>query len=104
MLNVFAHYEIVTAIAVMGFASYFCRFAGYFLMGFVTITPKVEVWLLALPIALIGAILGPIAVNGGLAEWIGFVVAIGAMWLTRNDLISSIGAVAAVALVRLYNV
>ena len=40
----------------------------------------------------------------GLAEWLGFAVAFGAMWFTRNDFISSIGAVASVALVRLYNV
>ena len=50
---------------------------GFFLMRYVSITPRVEAWLRAIPIALIGAILGPIAVNGGPPEWLGLAAAIG---------------------------
>lgn len=51
----------------------------------------------AIPIALIGAILGPIAANSGLPEWLGLAVAIGPMRITGNDFAGVAGAVAVVA-------
>ena len=69
-------------------------------MRYVSITPRVDAWLRAIPIALIGAILGPIAVNGGPPEWLGLAVAIGLMYFTANEFVATIGACAAVALTR----
>ena len=40
-------------------------------MRYVALTPRVDAWLRAIPIALVGAILGPVAVNGGPPEWLG---------------------------------
>jgi uncharacterized membrane protein len=92
--------EILHAIVMLGIASYACRFAGYFLMGYVSLTPRVEAWLNAIPIALIGAILGPVAFNGGPVEWIGLAAAIGLMRVTSNEFVSVIGSVVAVAATR----
>lgn len=89
--------DVLTAILLMGMASYACRAGGYFLMRYVAITPRVETWLKSIPVALIGAILGPIAANGGPAEWLGLIAAIGVMYATGNDFLSTVAAVGAVA-------
>jgi uncharacterized membrane protein len=92
--------DVLAAIVVVGFASYFCRAGGFFLMRFVRVTPRVEAWLQAIPMAIVGAILGPVAARGGPPEWIGLAAAVGLMRLTGNDFLSIIGAVAAVAVAR----
>ncbi len=89
--------EILAAIAALGILSYSCRAAGFFLMRYVAITPRVEAWLRAMPIALIGAIVGPVAVKGGPPEWLGLAAAVGLMRATVNDFVAVCGAVALVA-------
>lgn len=92
--------EVLQAIVLLGLASLACRFSGFFLMRYVTITPRVEAWLRAIPIALIGALLGPIAVNGGPPEWLGLIAAIGLMYVTANEFVGAVGACVAVAATR----
>lgn len=92
--------DVLQAVLLLGLASYACRFGGFFLMRYVSITPRVEAWLRAIPIALIGAILGPVAVNGGPPEWLGLAAAIGLMRATGNDFAGVLGGVATVALMR----
>ena len=92
--------EVFQAILLLGLASLACRLGGFFLMRYVSITPRVDAWLRAIPIALIGAILGPIAVNGGPPEWLGLAVAIGVMHFSANEFAATIGACATVALAR----
>ena len=92
--------DVVTAIAVLGLVSYLCRAGGYFVMGYVRATPRVEAWLNAIPMAIMGSILGPIAATGGPSEWTGLVAAVGLKQATGSDFVSILGAVAAVAAVR----
>jgi uncharacterized membrane protein len=92
--------EVLQAILLLGFASLACRLSGFFLMRYVTITPRVDTWLRSIPIALIGALLGPVAVNGGPPEWLGLIAAVGLMYLTANEFVSAIGACAVVAAAR----
>ena len=92
--------EVLHAILLMGAASYACRVSGFLLMRYVTITPRVQSWLTAMPMALIGAILGPAAANGGPAEWAGLAVAVAVTRITGNDFAGAASAAAAVALVR----
>jgi uncharacterized membrane protein len=94
------HADTLIAILLMGVISYGCRISGFFLMRYVTVTPRVEAWLSAMPIALIGAIVGPVAVKGGPPEWLGLATAIISMRLTGNDFVSVAAAVAVVALTR----
>ena len=89
--------DALIAILLMALATFACRAGGYFLMGFVPITPRVEAGLRALPIALMGAILGPVTVRGGPAEWVGLVAAIVAMRLSGNEFIAVLLGVGAVA-------
>lgn len=92
--------EVLAAIAALGILSYSCRIAGFFLMRYVAITPRVESWLRAMPIALIGAIVGPVAIKGGPPEWLGLAAAVGLMRMTGNDFVAIGGAVALVAAAR----
>lgn len=92
--------DVLQAILLLGIASYACRFSGFFLMRYLSLTPRVEAWLRAIPISLIGAMLAPIAVNGGPPEWLGLVTAIGLMRISANEFVSSVGAVAVVAAMR----
>lgn len=92
--------DVLAAILLMGLSSYVCRVGGYFLMRYVAMTPRVEAWLRAIPIALIGAILGPVAANGGPPEWLGLAAAIGVMRATGNEFLSAVVAMAAVAAMR----
>ncbi len=94
------HADVLVAILAMGVASYLCRVGGYVLMGYVVLTPRVETWLKAIPVALIGAILGPIAARGGPTEWLGLATAIVMMRLSGNDLVSAVAAMGVVAIVR----
>lgn len=92
--------EILQAILLLGIVSYTCRISGFFLMQYLTVTPQVKAWLRSIPVALTGAIVAPIAFNGGLPEWLGLAAAVGLMRLTANEFLSAIGAVVVVALAR----
>ena len=92
--------EVFQAILLLGLASLVCRLGGFFLMRYVSITPRVDAWLRAIPIALIGAILGPVAVNGGVPEWLGLAAAVGVMFVSANEFAATIGACAVVAVAR----
>ena len=92
--------DILTAIALVGLVSYACRASGYLLMRYITPTPRVLGVMQAIPMALVGAILGPIAATGGPPEWAGLVTAAGLMWATGRDFISIFGSMAMVAALR----
>lgn len=92
----------IAAIAVMVFATTLMRVGGYWLMGFVPLTPRVRRMLEALPGSVVAAIVLPMIVKSGLAA----VVAVGAgmavmLWL-RNEVLALIVGTAAAALIRYY--
>ncbi|HMN79579.1 MAG TPA: AzlD domain-containing protein [Burkholderiaceae bacterium] len=92
--------DAFVAIVLMGLASYSCRAAGFLMMRWVAITPPVERWLGAIPMALMGAILGPAAIGGGPAQWAGLVIAMAVTRLTRSEFAGVMLAAAAVAAIR----
>lgn len=89
--------EALLAIAAMGVASFACRAGGFIAMRLVAVTPRVEAWLKAVPVALIGAILGPVALRGGPAEWLGLAAAVVAMRVVGHDLAACVVGIAVVA-------
>jgi uncharacterized membrane protein len=93
--------DILLAIALIGAVSLLCRFGGFFLMRYVDITPRVEAWLRAMPVALVGAIIGPVAVNGGPPEWLGLAAAMLLMRWIGNEFVGCLGGIATVAVARL---
>lgn len=88
-------------IAAMALASYLTRVTGFFLMRFVSVTPRVEAWLRALPLAIMGSILAPIAAHGGAAEYAGFAATVFVYLWRRNDILAAFAGMAAVAAMRL---
>ena len=94
--------DIWFAIGLMAVGSYVSRASGYWLMGFVTLTPRVRNWLGAIPMAVVGAVLGPAALAAGIPECVGFVTAFVVMRRTGNDLFGMAAALVAVAGLRFF--
>ncbi len=90
----------VTAILAMAAATYVVRFAGYWIMNRVPLTPFLRAALEALPGAIIIATVVPLAVRGGLSAWIGIASAAAVMILVRKDIAALATGMGTVILVR----
>jgi uncharacterized membrane protein len=93
--------DIVPLLLALALASYACRVGGFWLMRFVVVTPRLRATLAAAPLAVMLGIVTPVAMRGGLAEWIGLIATFVAMRLAKSDLIAMFCGIAAVALARL---
>ena len=94
-------YGFLLALVGMALASYACRLAGLLLMGLVTITPRVEAALRAIPLGVMIGIVIPAASAGRVPELLALVVVGTVMKLVRNDLAAAVAGAATVALCRL---
>lgn len=92
--------HLLLAIAAMALASYGCRVAGYFLMAWVPITPRVQGALKAIPLGVMIGIVLPSAVSGRVPELVGLAVVGVAMKLVGNDVVAALAGAAAVAVCR----
>lgn len=91
------------ALAGMAAASYACRLAGFVLMGWIPITPRLQAALRAMPIGVMTGIVAPSVAAGKPAELTGLVVVAVLVKLTRRDVVAALGGAAAVALVRWFH-
>lgn len=89
------------ALAAMAAASYACRVAGYVLMGWVTITPRIEAALKAIPLGVMVGIVMPAASSGKVPELLGLATVALVMRLARSDVVAALAGAAAVGLARL---
>ncbi len=88
----------VTAILAMAAATFVVRFAGYWIMSRVPLTPFVRAALDALPGAIIVSTVVPLAMREGLDAWLGIAAAAAAMIFIRKDIAAlglGVGAVIA---------
>jgi uncharacterized membrane protein len=92
--------EFLMFVLALGGASLACRLSGFWVMRFVTITPRVEAALKATPLAVMVGLVVPTALRGGLAEIIGIAAIVLAMKITKSDLLSAVIGVAVVAIGR----
>jgi uncharacterized membrane protein len=88
------------ALAAMACASYACRIAGYLLMGYIPITPRVEAALRAMPLGVMIGIVMPAASAGRLPELVALAAVGITMRIWRNDLAAALAGAATVALFR----
>jgi uncharacterized membrane protein len=88
--------EALAAIIGMAIVTYLTRVSGLWLMGRITLTPRIESGLRAVPGAVLISILAPAALAAGLAEIIAALATVLLMLCTKNLLISIIVGVAAV--------
>ncbi|HLX79354.1 MAG TPA: AzlD domain-containing protein [Burkholderiales bacterium] len=92
--------ELLPLLLALALASFTCRAGGFWLMRFVTVTPRLRAMLAAAPLAVMLGIVTPAALRGGLPEIAGLAVTFAAMRLWRSDLVAMFCGVAAVALCR----
>jgi uncharacterized membrane protein len=92
--------DLLPALLALAIASFVCRAGGFWLMRFVTATPRLKAALAAAPLAVMIGIVAPAAVRGEWPEWLGLGVIAVVMRATRNDLIAALAGVVTVALGR----
>jgi uncharacterized membrane protein len=84
-------------LTVMAAAALLCRMAGFTLMRFVPLTPRVEAALRATPLAVMSGIVALAVVQGGLAEWLAIGAVVAMTWATGKDVASAMLGVVIVA-------
>lgn len=92
--------ELLPMLFALALSSYACRAGGFWLMRFVTVTPRLRATLAAAPLAVMLGIVMPAALHGGVPEWFGLAATFIAMRLWRSDLAAMFVGVSAVALAR----
>ena len=96
----FLRSDLIIAFAVMTAVTVASRLGGYWLMGYVTVTPRVRRMLDALPGSIIVAAALPVAVNGGAVVMFAIVAAMAVTIIRRNDFLAVITGMAVAALAR----
>lgn len=91
----------VFAIGAMAVATYLCRLAGVVLMSFVPLTPHVRRGLAALPGSIVVATVLPLIERLGLAAAVALLAAVGAMFVTRSELVALLTGMAMISAARL---
>jgi uncharacterized membrane protein len=94
------HGDVMLAIAAMSAVTVSLRTGGYFLMSYVTVTPRVRRMLDALPGSVIAAAVLPVALQGGVVAITAVLLAMLAMHLSRSDIVAIVVGVGAAALLR----
>lgn len=97
-MNVDGHFLL--AIGAMALASFACRVAGYFLMGYVPITARVQAALKAIPLGVMIGIVMPSVLAGKVPEMVGLGVVFAVMKATGKDVVAALAGAAAVAICR----
>jgi branched chain amino acid efflux pump len=95
--------ENLTLITILGMAlvTYATRAGGFWLMGLVTPSPRIEAWLRQIPGAVLVAIVAPTVLASSLAETLAALATVLVAIRTKNVLAAMVIGVAAVFLLRL---
>lgn len=96
----FLRSDVMVAFAVMTAVTVASRLGGYWLMGYVNVTPRVRRMLDALPGSIIVAAALPVAVNGGPVVVFAILAALASAIILRNDFIAVIIGMAVAAVAR----
>lgn len=92
--------DVMIALAIMATTTVLCRAGGYFLMRYVTITPRVRRMMDALPGSIIVAAALPVVVNGGVVAMFAIGAAVAVTIIRRNDFLTVITGMAVAASAR----
>ncbi len=94
------HASTLLAIALMAVVTYACRAGGYWLMGRVTMSPRVEIGLTYLPGAVLVSLVAPAMAEEGIPGVCAVAVTAIAMRKTNNLLIAMLTGIGTVWLAR----
>jgi uncharacterized membrane protein len=92
--------DIFWLIMLFGIASLVCRISGFWVMRFVTITPRLKASLNATPLAVMVGIVAPSAASGKPAELLALAVIFLIMRFWPNDLVAAVSGMTVLALLR----
>jgi uncharacterized membrane protein len=87
-------------LAVMAAAAFLCRVAGFTLMRFVPVSPRIEAALRATPLAVMAGITALAVQAGGLAEGLALASVVGLTLVLRSDVAAALLGVVVVAALR----
>jgi branched chain amino acid efflux pump len=95
--------ETLTLVTILGMAlvTYATRAGGFWLMGLVTPSPRIEAWLRQIPGTVLVAIVAPTVLASSLAETLAALATVLVAIRTKNVLAAMLVGVAAVFLLRL---
>ena len=95
--------ETLTILTILGMAlvTYATRAGGFWLMGLVTPSTRVETWLKQIPGAVLVALIAPTILASSIAETLAAIATVLVAIRTKNVLIAMLVGVATVALLRL---
>jgi uncharacterized membrane protein len=93
-------YTFLIALAGMALASYACRLAGFVLMHWVPVTPRVEAALRATPLGVMVGIVMPSLSAGRIPELVGLATVAVIMKTVRHDVVAAVAGAAAVGVCR----
>jgi uncharacterized membrane protein len=96
----FLRSDVMIAFAAMTAVTVALRLGGYWLMGYVDVTPRIRRMLDALPGSIIVAATLPVAVNGGPVVVLAILAAVTVTIIRRNDLLAIVTAMAVAGLAR----
>lgn len=100
MDDLVARYGVVLAILGMGLVTYLCRVSGVVLMSRITITPRVERGLRALPGSIVLATIGPFVLQAGMVAVLAVAAGIAVMILRRSEALAILAGLATAAFAR----
>ncbi len=95
--------ETLTLLTILGMVlvTYATRAGGFWLMGLVTPSPRVEAWLKQIPGAVLVALIAPTVLASSIAETLAAVATVLIAIRTKNVLVAMLVGVVMVALLRL---
>lgn len=97
------HNDTLTLITIlgMGLVTYATRAGGFWLMGLVTPSPRIEAWLRQIPGAVLVAIIAPTVLASSLAETLAALASALVALRTKNVLVAMVVGVGAVWVLRM---
>jgi uncharacterized membrane protein len=96
-MNEVLSHGVFWAIAAMAVATAFARFSGYWMMGRVTLTPRVQRMLEALPGSVVAALILPVIVKEGVSAALAMAAVALLMIWRRNEFLALACGIAMIA-------
>lgn len=91
---------VVLTILGMTVITYVTKVSGYWLLGHIDVSDRVEAGFNALPAAILLSIVVPEVVTGELPEWGATIVVVFVAWKTENILVAMVTGLGAVLMLR----
>jgi uncharacterized membrane protein len=99
-MNELLPFGVFYAIAAMAAVTVFTRFAGFWMMGRVTLTPRILRMLEALPGSVVAALIVPVIAKEGLSAGVAMVAVAMLMIWRRNEFLALAAGIAVAASIR----